>query len=83
MHSIPLGFIFCQFLVPGSLLFPSIFSSALIVYKSFSSTRMASGSDQLPFHHLLQISSDNYEQQMQDAVSNFNVFLTRNNNFLV
>ena len=42
---------------------------------------MASGSDQLPFHHLLQISSDNYKQQMQDAMSKFNVFLTGNNDF--
>ena len=31
---------------------------------------MASGSDQLPFHRLLQISNDNYKQQMEDAVSN-------------
>ena len=35
---------------------------------------MASGSDQLPFHRLLQISNDNYKQQMQDAVSKFIYF---------
>ena len=42
---------------------------------------MASGSDQLPFHRLLQISNDNYKQQMEDAVSKFSVSFTQNNHF--
>ena len=34
------------------------------------------GKERLLFHHLINISQDNYEEQMADAVSNYEILLS-------